>query len=85
MLEAISLLFYKKLRFELEEVGFQFISYDPCVADRMVKGKQHTIRFHVDAILSSYIDPNVNDEYLDWANSRYGTLRYGTLMTLDFR
>ena len=30
--------------------------------NRMVKGNQHTVRFHVDDLLSSHFDPKVNDQ-----------------------
>ena len=39
----------------------------------MVNGLQHTIRFHVDDLLSSHMDPKVNDEFLKWLNREYGT------------
>jgi hypothetical protein len=29
----------------------------------MVNGKQHTIRFHVDDVKASHIDPMVNDKF----------------------
>ena len=60
-----SLFWYKKFRKGLESVGFEFNAYDPCVANRIVDGKQHTVRFHVDDILSSHVDRNVNDEFLN--------------------
>ena len=34
-----SLMFHKKRRNDLESIGFKFNDYDPCVANRMVKGK----------------------------------------------
>ena len=67
-----SLLWYKKFRGDLESAGFKFNPYDPCVANRVVRGKQHTIRFHVDDVMSSHVDPKVNDEFLDWCNMKYG-------------
>jgi len=89
------LLSYKKLRKELEEFGFKFNAYDPCIANRMVDGKQHTIRIHVDDILSSHVDPKVNDDFRDWAQKVYGTYKDVTCtrgkvhtylgMTFDFR
>ena len=42
MLEA-ALLWYNKFRKDLEEEGFKFKPYDPCVANKMVGGKQFTI------------------------------------------
>ena len=56
-----SLLWYKKFRKELEEYGFQFNPYDICIANRTKNGKQHTIQFHVDDLMSSHVDPKVND------------------------
>ena len=38
-----SLLWYEKFRKDLELVGFKFNAYDPCVANRIVKGKQWMI------------------------------------------
>jgi len=35
-----SLLFYKKLRADLEGHGFQFNPYNPCVCNKMANGKQ---------------------------------------------
>ena len=67
-----SLLFYKKLRKDLENIGFIFNPYDPCVANRVISGSQHTIRFHVDDVMSSHENPKVNDEFGKWANKMYG-------------
>ena len=36
-----AMLFYKKLKKDLESIGFKTNPYDPCVANRMVNGKQH--------------------------------------------
>ncbi len=71
MLEA-ALLWYKKFRNELEQEGFVFNPYDPCVANREQKGSQHTLLFHVDDLKSSHIDPKVNDEFDKWLQDNYG-------------
>jgi hypothetical protein len=71
MLQA-SLLFYKKLGKDLEEIGFTVNPYDPCVANRIVNGKQHTVTSHVDDLKSSHVDPKVNTEFLQWLESKYG-------------
>ena len=76
MLEA-SLMWYRKLRRDLEEKGFQFNGYDPCVANRIVNKVQHTIRFHVDDIMSSHKDAAINDEFAQWANKKYGSIKKG--------
>ena len=61
-----SLLWYLKFKKDLEGIGFKFNDYDPCIANRLVNGKQHTIRFHVDDLLSSHVDPKVNDRFAVW-------------------
>ena len=73
MLQA-ALLWYKKFRKDLEEIGFKFNPYDPCVANKMVRGKQHTIRFHVDDLMSSHVDPEVNKEFHAWLVMKYGKI-----------
>ena len=89
-----ALLWYKQFRSNLETIGFEFNPYDPCVANRMVNGKKHTMRFHVDDLMSSHMEAKVNDQFLIWLNKKYGG--YGAVkatrgkrhdylgMTLDF-
>ncbi|CAJ1962818.1 unnamed protein product [Cylindrotheca closterium] len=88
----LSLLFYNQFRSDLEAKGFVFNPYDPCVANKVVNGKQQTIRFHVDDLMSSHMDPKVNDKFAEWL--RYGSIQACTIvrgkihrylgMTLDF-
>ena len=47
-----ALLFYRKLRYEQEEFGFEVNPYDPCVANKMINGLQMTVTWHVDDIIS---------------------------------
>jgi hypothetical protein len=67
-----ALLFYKKLKKDLEGFGFVINPYDPCVANLTVNGKQHTVTSHVDDIKSSHIDSKVNDDFLLWLEKMYG-------------
>ena len=60
MLEA-GLHWYHKFRGDLESINFCFSKYDPCVTNTMVSKLQHSIRFHVDDVLSSHQNPKVND------------------------
>jgi hypothetical protein len=76
MLQA-SLLFYKKLRKDLEDIGFEVNPYDPCVANRVVKGNKHTVRWHVDDLKSSHVDKRVNDEFRKWLDMKYGDDKLG--------
>ena len=49
-----SLLFYRKLRKELEEYVFVVNPYDPCVANKSVRdGEQLTVIWHVDDLMTS--------------------------------
>ena len=38
-----ALLWYKKFCADLESIGFTFNPYNPCVANRIIDGKQHTV------------------------------------------
>ena len=78
MLQA-ALLWYKKFRRDLEEIDFVFNPYDPCVANRIVDKKQHTVRFHVDDLMASHIDPKVNDKFDVWLQLMYG--QHGKVQT----
>jgi hypothetical protein len=73
-----ALLWYTQFRAALEAKGFKFNPYDPCVCNRIVRKKQHTVRFHVDDLKSSHVDPRVNDSFLKWLNSKYGN--YGEVV-----
>ena len=55
MLKA-ALLFYKRLIFDLEEMGFVINPHDPCVANMMVNGEQITVCWHVDDLKISHRD-----------------------------
>ena len=50
------LLFYHKLRKELEDYGFEVNPYDPCVANKVVNGSQMTVTWHVDNLKVSHND-----------------------------
>jgi hypothetical protein len=71
MLEA-AILWYKKFRGELEQKGFKFNPYDPCLANRTEKGSQYTLLFHVDDLKSSHKDSKVNDQFDKWLPENYG-------------
>ena len=58
LMEA-SLMFYQKLRKDLEDLGFEVNPYDPCVANKMIEGSQFTIIWHVDDLKLSHKNPHV--------------------------
>ena len=53
MLRA-ALLFYKRLRSDMENMGFEINPYDPCVANKIVSGHHMTICWHVDDLKVSH-------------------------------
>jgi hypothetical protein len=42
------LLYYKKFVKSLKSKGFKLNPYDPCMANKQVKGEQLTVCFHMD-------------------------------------
>jgi hypothetical protein len=90
------LLFYRKLRKDLESIGFTVNPYDICVANKTVKDKQLTVAFHVDDLKVSYGDPKAVDGFVAWIKEVYedpeikkitpsrGKVNDYLWMTLDF-
>ena len=60
----VVLLWYKMFRSDLEGIRFEFNNYKACVANQIVKGKQQTVRFHIEDLMSSYVDKWVNNNFL---------------------
>jgi hypothetical protein len=89
-----ALLFWKDLSGHLIEQGFTLNPYDECVANKMIKGKQCTILWHVDDLKLSHVSEAVLDVIIANLNERYGqvtplTVSKGTEhdylgMTLDY-
>ena len=50
----LALLFYKKLRGDLEDMGCEVNPYAPCVANRIINGSQMTVTWHVDDLKISH-------------------------------
>jgi hypothetical protein len=69
-----SLLYYKKFSKSLKSVGFEFIPYDPCVANKQISGQQMTICFHVDDCKLSHKSPKVNDHMIRWLKREYKSI-----------
>ena len=65
------MLFYKKLVADLKEEGFVVNRYDPCVANKMVNGKQLTLTWHVDDVKASHKDKKVIDDFVQWIRDKY--------------
>ena len=69
-----AMLFYKRLRSDLEEYGFVVNPYDPCVANKMVEGKQLTVSWHVDDLKASHMNSKVIDQFIQWVKDTYGSI-----------
>ena len=69
-----SLLYYRKFKNSLEGIGFEFNPYDPCVANKMIEGKQMTICFHVDDCKISHVSTKAVDEMIEWLKAGYETI-----------
>ena len=69
-----AMLFYRKLSADLVEHGFEINPYDPCVANKMVQGKQQTVCWHIDDLKASHMDSKVNDSFGQWAKKQYGSI-----------
>ena len=51
-----ALLFYQKLSSDLKNKGFTINPYDPCVAKKMLYGKQMIIMWHVENLKISHAE-----------------------------
>ena len=81
-----------QLCFEVEDHGFTVNPYDPCVANKMINGKQMTVTWHVDDLKISHLDSNEVTKYIEHFKKIYGdrmTIHCGKVhdylgMDLDF-
>jgi hypothetical protein len=71
-----SLLYFCKFTKSLTEIRFKLNPYDPCIviANKMIKGKQMTICFHVDDCKLSHHVPNVMDHMIRWLRQEYESI-----------
>ena len=56
MLKA-SLLCYKQFVSDIKEIGYVINPYDPCVANKIINNKQHTITWHADDVTFAHVHP----------------------------
>jgi hypothetical protein len=67
-----ALLFYRKFVGDLEGDGYVINPYDPCVANKIINGKQCTVGWHVDDLKVSHVDPQVLTNFGKWLELKYG-------------
>jgi hypothetical protein len=69
-----ALLWYKMLAKTLTKLGFKLNPYDPCVANKIINGKQCTICWYVDDLKISHVDPNVVTQVIASLEKQYGKM-----------
>jgi hypothetical protein len=67
-----ALLFYLKFVGGIESQGFALNPYDPCVANKVINGKQFTVVWHVDDIKILHADEKEVSRLITWLKSIYG-------------
>ena len=68
----VTLLFWKRLSSQLIKWNFELNPYDTCVANKMIKGNQCTILWHVDDLKISHVDADVVTEVINLLESEFG-------------
>jgi hypothetical protein len=66
-----ALLFYKQIRKDLENIGFNINPYDPCVAKLIINGAMLTVTWHVDSMKCPHINEYVVDSFISWLKMKY--------------
>ena len=69
-----ALLFYKKIRNDLIENGFEINPYDPCIANKTVNGYQLTVAWHVDDMKASHKNKEIVCKFVEWLKRKYGKI-----------
>ena len=67
----VAVLFYKKLLKDLQAKGFVLNKYDPCVVNKVIRGKQCTIVWWVDNLKVSHKEKEVIDGIIVWLKDKY--------------
>jgi hypothetical protein len=71
-LQAALLFWENQTKFLTEELGFTVNPYDRCVINKMIKGKQCTIIWHVDDLKLSHVRRTVLEDIAKKLNAKYG-------------
>ncbi len=69
-----ALLYYKKFVRSLMKQGYKINPYDGCVANKVVKGKQVMICFHINDCKISHKSSAVIDNTIAWLRTEYETI-----------
>jgi hypothetical protein len=69
-----SLLYYRKFAKSLTDIQFTINPYDPCVANKIIDGKQMTICCHVGDLKASHVKPKVMDLMIKYLRQEYKSI-----------
>jgi hypothetical protein len=69
-----SLLYYRKFVKSLTDIDFIINPYDPCIANKIIEGKQRTICFHVDDCKLSHHKKTVMDRMIGYLRQEYESI-----------
>ena len=69
-----ALLYYERFVHDIMAIGFKLKLYDPCVANKIVHGKQLTITWHVDDLKVSHKKYQVVSHMVKWLKAKYEQL-----------
>ncbi len=70
----VGLLYYRKFFQSLAEQGYVVNAYDPCVWNKVIRGKQSTICFHVVDCKISHVSAKVNKDTISWLRRDYESI-----------
>ena len=68
------ILWYNMLSQSLTNKGFEINPYDLCIANKMGKGKQMTICWHVDDLKVSHVEPNEVKKMISTLEDEFGKM-----------
>jgi hypothetical protein len=69
-----SLLYYRKFAKSLTDIHFVINPYDPCVANKIIRGKQMTICWHVDDLKASHVMTKITDSIIKYLRQEYESI-----------
>ncbi|KAG7347353.1 reverse transcriptase RNA-dependent DNA polymerase [Nitzschia inconspicua] len=69
-----ALLWYNLFASTLMDMGFELNPYDPCVANKMINGKQCTVVWYVDDNKISHVDPKVVTDVIAAIERHFGKM-----------
>jgi hypothetical protein len=69
-----SLLYYRKFLKSLTDIDFIINPYDPCVANKIIEGKQMNICYHVDDCKLSHRKKTVMDRMSGYLRQEYESI-----------